>query len=183
MRPLIKEISLCNRRALQKTTTNQSGELWSPVTNRNINNKTPVPKTQEGIIAEEGVERVERARGTSLQWDCVSHVRSYTIKISPVWLLKHELNKNSNRHANMGKGKPTRPPPCTKNQRQLRNGRTHQMVINIKWLTLKACVQATVYRLSRSNLCIRNMYVYMYMYVTTINKKRLWIWKKALRGV
>jgi hypothetical protein len=43
---------------------------------------------------------------------CVSmNVRSCTHKVSPAWLSKHELNKNTKRHANGDKGNSRRPQP------------------------------------------------------------------------
>lgn len=59
-------------------------------------------------------------------------VRSYTHKVSPTWLPRHELKEDTNRHAEVGEGATTR----QLRMRQLRNaesrgnslplGRAHQ---------------------------------------------------------
>ena len=53
-------------------------------------------------------------------------VRSFTHKVLPVWMSKHELNKdNSNRHAKVDTEKPTMPQPYTMSVRQLRNAESY----------------------------------------------------------
>ena len=68
-----------------------------------------------------------------------SDVLSYTHKVSPTWLPKHELNRDHIRHGKVDGRNPRRPQSYTENYRYLRNveskrnsfpqGRTHQLVI------------------------------------------------------
>lgn len=50
------------------------------------------------------------------------NVRSYTQKVSPTWLSKPELNKDSNRPAKASRGEPTGPRPYAEDSRQRRRG-------------------------------------------------------------
>ena len=85
---LIKETCLCNGWVpLQRTTTNQNAELWSLVSVY----KFIHPKSLEHPKAQWTWQRRGRRvpidrRVEDLLWNCVSHVRSYTHKVSPVWL-------------------------------------------------------------------------------------------------
>lgn len=78
---------------------------------------------------------------------CLQGVSEATPMQSPIWLPKHELSKDNNRHAQVDRGMPTRPQSYTKNYRQPRNAdrwrnnlpqqRAHQLVIQCQWASLK----------------------------------------------
>lgn len=84
-------ISRWKVRRLQKVTTNHNTESqWIHLQN------TLVPKARGAWrkkFAEEETGKTVRARESgNLLWDCISYnVRSYTHKVSPTWLSKHEL--------------------------------------------------------------------------------------------
>lgn len=87
-----------------------------------------------------------------------SNVRSYTYKVSPTWMPKHERNKdNTNEYAKHDKEKPIGPQLNTENYRQLRTAGVGHVVFpkekHSYWLfsakqpALKACIQVTLDRL------------------------------------
>lgn len=82
-------------------------------------------KTFLHLMLKELLYKVARLQEPENQGVCCEivfprNVTSYTHKVSPTWLSKHELNKdNTDRHAKVYERQPIRPQPYTKNYKQL----------------------------------------------------------------
>lgn len=75
-----------------------------------------------GHCRREGRKIVRASRSGSFLWYCVSNnIRNYTHKVPTAWLPIYEVNKeDTNEHTELGRGKPMRPQPYTKNDGHLR---------------------------------------------------------------
>lgn len=109
-----------------------------------------------------------------------SNIRSNTHKVSPTWLPKCELNKDTKKHAKLYGKKPTRPQPYMINYRQLSKarsrtgdplqGRAHQLAF---WCQVGSPknMQVTLYECNRSYLGI-HMHMQIHMHALTSDGKR-----------
>ena len=77
-----------------------------PNPNGYIYKTTPTPKAQGTLQKQGQKDSKSQEIGEFAVRLCPPHdVRSYTHKVSPMWLPKQELNKDSDkRHANVGRG-------------------------------------------------------------------------------
>lgn len=82
-----------------------------------------LPRLRLGEYSGRGCRRIARAEGQRV---CCKTVfpglfRSYTQKVSPMWLPEHEQKRGSNRHARVDCGEPRSPEPFAKNPIQCLN--------------------------------------------------------------
>lgn len=118
---LHQDTTVCNRqRLLQKTTMNQSAELWSPVTVISCTKQIWLLRLREHCLRWKDIVRA--SRWGSLLWDFLLVMSQAT----PINSHQHECLDMSwtretmkDMHANTDVGKPRMPPPYAKNYKKL----------------------------------------------------------------
>lgn len=87
----------------------------------------PTPKLQKMLMTGQKDCQNQRTRKLALRLCPLRMPEAKTAKVSSTWLWKCELNNDKNgRNIRVERGRTTKPQPCTKNHRQVRNAESRR---------------------------------------------------------